>query len=158
VFLDVVSRRRAFVVLGSPPTVTPRSLTAAPQVSEDLQQTGAGDFVMLTAWAVQQDIMLEPDRAADPQNTTLARLFSEAIARGASSWSLLWRNVVPPGDGDISNFERATAFKEMIAAANERVPGGSSRAIIDGRTPLPSGSHHQKTVRSLAPSARALAS
>ena len=71
--------------------------------------------------------------------------FTNAIAKGATSLSLLWRNIVPPGEGEISNFDRVTSFKASIAAANDAV-GGSSRAIIDGRTPLPSGSHHQKTL------------
>ena len=52
---------------------------------------------------------------------------------------------VASGDGDISNYERATSFKASIEAANAKV-GGASRAVIDGRTPLPSGSHHQKTL------------
>jgi len=115
-------------------------------VHDDLARAGdhEGDYVYFCAWCVQEDIMLMP-QADEPQATTVKAMFTNAIAKGATSLSLIWRNIVPPGEGDISNFERVTSFKASIAAANDAV-GGNSRAIIDGRTPLPTGSHHQKTL------------
>ena len=108
---------------------------------DDVENTENGDFVYMTGWMTRNDTILLPQTEESAATSSVGEVWSRAISRNVSSLSLIWRNMLP------GYMERLNAFKDQIATAGaDNNMGDRARVIIDGRSPLPTGSHHQKSI------------
>ena len=109
---------------------------------DDITKTsGSNDLIYLTGWLTRPDIYLLPQTKQSATKSRISDLWKNAISRNVTTLTLVWRNVLP-GMLDFLN-----EFQEIVLTAGIKHGVGLDRAnvIIDGRAPLPSGSHHQKS-------------
>mmetsp|Transcript_31431 Transcript_31431/g.58540 ORF Transcript_31431/g.58540 Transcript_31431/m.58540 type:complete len:550 (-) Transcript_31431:193-1842(-) len=108
---------------------------------DDVESTTNGDYVYMTGWMTRNDTILKPQTEQSSAVSSVGTVWSNAISRNVTSLSLVWRNMLP------GYMDRLEEFKNQIATAGEaNSMGERARVIIDGRAPLPSGSHHQKSI------------
>jgi phospholipase D1/2 len=109
---------------------------------EDIELTnGMDDFIYLTGWLTRADVMLLPQTIESASTSKIGDVWSRAISRNVSSLSLVWRNLVP------GMLDLVQDFQEIVSSAGNKsgLSSDHARVVIDGRSPLPSGSHHQKS-------------
>jgi phospholipase D1/2 len=107
----------------------------------DVEATSSGDFIYMTGWLTRNDTILLPQNEESAAISSVGEVWTRAISRNVTSLSLLWRNVLPPG------LELEKEFRDAVSKAGaDNDMGDRARVIIDGRAPLPSGSHHQKSI------------
>lgn len=109
---------------------------------EDIEMTNGGDdLIYLTGWLTRPDVMLLPQTNESASKSKIGDVWSRAISRNVSTLSLVWRNLVPGMLDLVENFQK------IVFETGEKYGLGADRAnvVIDGRSPLPSGSHHQKS-------------
>ena len=108
---------------------------------DDVEASESGDYVFMTGWMTRNDTILKPQTEESAAVSSVGDVWSRAISRNVTSLSLIWRNMLP------GYMERLEAFKDQVAAVGaENEMGERARVIVDGRSPLPSGSHHQKSI------------
>lgn len=111
-------------------------------IYDDIEMTnGNNDLIYLTGWLTRPDVMLLPQTEESASKSRIGDVWARAISRNVSSLTLVWRNILP-GMLDLLN-----EFHDIVTTTGEKNGLGPDRAnvIIDGRAPLPSGSHHQKS-------------
>jgi phospholipase D1/2 len=109
---------------------------------EDIEMTNnSDDLIYLTGWLTRADVMLLPQTEDSASKSKIGDVWARAISRNVSTLSLVWRNLVP------GMLDLVEDFQKIVADTGEQYGLGEDRAnvVIDGRSPLPSGSHHQKS-------------
>lgn len=110
-------------------------------VHDAIESTTNGDYVYMTGWMTRNDTILLPHTEESAAISSVGDVWSRAISRNVTTLSLIWRNLLP------GYMDRLIDFKDQIATAGaDNNMGDRARVIIDGRSPLPSGSHHQKSL------------
>lgn len=109
---------------------------------DDIEMTNNGDdLIYLTGWLTRGDVSLLPQTEESASKSKISDVWSRAISRNVSSLTLVWRNLIP-GMMDLEE-----NFQKVVTETGEKYGLGLDRAnvVLDGRSPLPSGSHHQKS-------------
>lgn len=109
-------------------------------IYEDIEKTESGDLISLTGWLTRGDVILLPHTEETASKSRISDVWTRAISRNVTSLTLIWRNILPGMLDLVHNFQEA-----ILTAGKEYGLDDRANVVIDGRSPLPSGSHHQKS-------------